>query len=336
MKETMHMAKISVIVPVYKVEKHFDRCVRSILHQTYTDFELILVDDGSPDKCGEMCENYASSDSRIHVIHQENGGLSAARNTGIDFVFQKNESEWITFVDSDDWIHPRYLELLFSAATVGRVNVSVCYALWTETEQLPEVTDEAFNIWNAVDYYREENTNATVAWGKLYRKECFCNIRYPAGKIHEDEFVTYRILFEQQSVAVVNQKLYGYFQNRDGITRVRWSPSRMDAVEGIKGQISYFLSHGYTDIAQKRFSILLYTIVKNIDQIYGTNEYSLSEKHKYLCFLRAELREALSNYRKYGWASLSHNRTAYVNSFRGTGFLRQVWLHKIKPLVHKG
>ena len=105
----------------------------------------------------------------------------------------------------------------------------------------------------------------------------------------------------------------------------------------VKQLINHLIEdHGYTDIAQKRFSILLYTIVKNIDQIYGTNEYSLSEKHKYLCFLRAELREALSNYRKYGWASLSHNRTAYVNSFRGTGFLRQVWLHKIKPLVHKG
>ena len=336
MKHTMHITKISIIVPVYKVEKYLDRCVRSILSQSYGDFELILVDDGSPDQCGDMCDSYAKSDNRIIVIHQKNGGLSSARNTGIDYVLQKNESEWITFVDSDDWIHPRYLEILHSAATMGNVNISICYALWTETERLSEVTDESFTIWDTADYYKAETTNATVAWGKLYRRECFQNIRYPAGKIHEDEFVTYRILFEQSSVAVVNQKLYGYFQNREGITRMSWSPSRMDAVEGIKGQISYFISHGFTDIAQKQFSILLYTIVKNIDQIYISDDYNLSDKQKYLSYLRAELREALSGYGKYGWASLQNNRTAYVNAFRVTGFLRQVWIQKVKPKVKKG
>ena len=330
------MSNISVIVPVYKVEKYLDRCVKSILNQTYKDFTLILVDDGSPDKCGDMCESYARSDSRIHVIHKDNGGLSSARNAGIDFVFQRNESKWITFVDSDDWIHPQYLEILLSSAVTGIVNVSICYALWTSKEELPKAADESFTLWNPADYYKKENTNATVAWGKLYRIECFRDIRYPEGKIHEDEFVTYRILFEQKSIAVVNQKLYGYFQNDEGITRAKWNPSRMDAVEGIKGQVHYFLSNGYRDIAQMQFSILLYTIVKNIDQIYESDDYRLSDKKRYLSYLRAELREVLSRYRKYGWASLRLNRTAYVNSLRCTGFLRQVWLHKIKPLVHKG
>ena len=329
------MTKISIIVPVYKVEKYLDRCVSSILNQTYKCFELILVDDGSPDKCGDMCERYASSDSRIHVIHQENGGLSSARNTGIDYVIQNNESEWITFVDSDDWIHPRYLELLLSAATEGKVNISICYALWTSTEQLEEVTDGAFKIWAPAEYYKAENTNATVAWGKLYRRECFRNIRYPAGRIHEDEFVTYRLLLEQQFVAVVERKLYGYFQNDEGITRVSWNPHRMDAVEGIKGQVPYFLSHGYRDIAQMQFSILLFTIVKNIDQIYVSKDYSLLEKQKYLGYLRGELRKALFDYRKYGWTSLHYNRTAYVNAFWVSGQLRQLWLHKIKPFVKK-
>lgn len=335
MRDTMQMTKISIVVPVYKVEKYLDRCVKSILRQTYKDYELILVDDGSPDKCGEICDEYAKSDDRIHVIHQKNGGLSVARNTGIDFVLQKNESEWITFVDSDDWIHPRYLELLLLAATTGNVNVSICYALWTAKEQLPGITDESFHIWNAADYYRTENTNATVAWGKLYRKECFLNVRYPAGRIHEDEFVTYKILLKQRSVAVVNQKLYGYFQNEEGITKLRWSPARMDAVEGIKEQIPYFLSHGYMDIAQKRFSILLYTIVKNIDQIYVSDDYSSSDKKKYLAYLRAELRDALFGYRKYGWTPFKYNRTAYVNIFWFTGWLRQVWLQKIKPKVRR-
>ena len=110
------MSEISVIVPVYKVEQFSHRCVDSILHQSFTDFELILVDDGSPDQCGAICEAYAAGDARIHVIHQKNGGLSAARNTGIDYVMEHSKSHWLAFVDSDDWVHPDYLQMLYMTA----------------------------------------------------------------------------------------------------------------------------------------------------------------------------------------------------------------------------
>jgi len=100
------MALIGVVVPVYKVEQYLHRCVDSILRQTFSDFELILVDDGSPDRCGEICDEYARQDSRVRVIHQENAGLSAARNTAIDLLLQENRTEWITLIDSDDWVHP--------------------------------------------------------------------------------------------------------------------------------------------------------------------------------------------------------------------------------------
>ena len=107
------MANISVIVPVYKVEDFLSRCVDSILRQSYSDFDLILVDDGSPDRCGQMCEAYARQDSRVHVIHQENGGLSAARNSGIDWAIAHSGSRWLAFVDSDDWVHPDFLKVLY-------------------------------------------------------------------------------------------------------------------------------------------------------------------------------------------------------------------------------
>jgi len=109
------MPAISIIVPVYKVEAYLARCVDSILDQSFRDFELILVDDGSPDNCGAICEEYARKDSRIHVIHQENGGLSAARNAGIDWAFENSNSQWLTFVDSDDWLHREYLNVLYRA-----------------------------------------------------------------------------------------------------------------------------------------------------------------------------------------------------------------------------
>ena len=115
------MPTISVIVPVYKVEPYLNRCVDSILRQTYQDFELILVDDGSPDRCGEICDEYARQDSRVHVIHKENGGLSDARNAGIDWVEANSDSRWLIFADSDDWVHPELLARLLDAATAFEV-----------------------------------------------------------------------------------------------------------------------------------------------------------------------------------------------------------------------
>lgn len=124
------MPTISVIVPVYKVEPWLWRCVDSILAQTYTDFELILVDDGSPDNCGAICDEYAAKDSRVHVIHQKNGGLSAARNAGIDWVFAHSDSRWLTFVDSDDWLYPETLQFLLRDAAEKDIAKQAClYAM---------------------------------------------------------------------------------------------------------------------------------------------------------------------------------------------------------------
>ena len=117
---------ISVILPIYKVEEYLDRCVQSIVNQTYTNLEIILVDDGSPDNCPAICDEYAQQDSRIRVIHKENGGLSSARNAGIDWAFENSNSQWLTFIDSDDWIHPQYLELLPSAVTDNNTDIGSC------------------------------------------------------------------------------------------------------------------------------------------------------------------------------------------------------------------
>ena len=148
------MQKISVIVPVYKVEKYIHRCVDSILGQTYADFELILVDDGSPDNCGAICDEYAAKDSRVVVIHQENGGLSAARNAGIDWAFANSDSQWISFVDSDDWIHPCFLERLWQAARTYRVSISCCKFQRVCEEMLMEPIQEvAAKIRKTEDIY---------------------------------------------------------------------------------------------------------------------------------------------------------------------------------------
>lgn len=121
------MPEISVIMPVYKVEKYLKRAVDSVLNQTFGDFELILVDDGSPDRCGEICDEYARKDNRIRVIHEENGGPGKARNAGLDYVYSKNDGKFLSFIDSDDWVHPRYLELLIKAAKDNKRKMAFTY-----------------------------------------------------------------------------------------------------------------------------------------------------------------------------------------------------------------
>lgn len=220
------MPKISVIVPVYKVEAYLDRCVSSILAQTYRDFELILVDDGSPDCCGRLCEDYAASDSRIHVIHQENGGLSAARNSGIDWAIVNSDGEFLAFVDSDDWVDKTYLEQLYRAATESGCRLSVCglYKTAGETRGSPAYTCQ---VMDGGDYYCSAEIHGgvtAVACSKLYHKSLFETLRYPVGKLHEDEFTTYRLVYAAEKVAVIPGALYAYFQNDAGIMRSKWTP----------------------------------------------------------------------------------------------------------------
>ena len=247
------MPQISVIVPVYRVEDYLSRCVESILKQTYRDFELILVDDGSPDNCGRICDRYAGEDCRVHVIHQQNAGLSAARNAGLDWIFANSDSRWVTFVDSDDWIHPQMLRRLLSAASEGQVSISACGFGETEGED-PTVEPDALEPerWTAGEFYRNRFVDATIACAKLYHRSCFETVRYPLGKYHEDEFVTYRLLFAGETLMFIPAPLYAYYQNPLGITKNTWSLRRLDAWEAYEQQIAFFQARGDEELVKFR------------------------------------------------------------------------------------
>lgn len=310
------MAAICVIVPVYKVEPYLHRCVDSILAQTYSDFALILVDDGSPDNCGVICDEYAAKDSRVHVIHQENGGLSAARNAGIDWAFAHSDSTWLTFVDSDDWIHPQMLEILYHTAVDNHVKVSICSFAITHGEK-PEVLPDEYkvSIYTPADFYN------SVAYGKLYYKNCFQSIRYPVGRIHEDEFTTYRILFQQEKIAVTEAPLYFYYQNAQSIMRTKWSPKRLDSVIALREQTEFFKGHGFHRPYRITSAEYASNIFKQRENVQNS-DLSPGKKKKYDRYLLQCLRKASWDYRD---VYLKYEHGVYVEAYPMlTGVYRKI------------
>lgn len=248
------MAQISVIVPVYNAERFLGRCVDSVLAQTFSDLELILMDDGSPDSSGAICDAYAGQDSRVHVIHQQNAGVCVARNNALDWVYENSDSQWIFFIDNDDWIHPQTLEHLHRAAVELDAKISICGYAQT-TGETPAVDPEQLTPikWEAKDFYHQHFVNATVCWGKLYHKDVFRGKRYPAGKFLEDEFLTYRLLFACEHLAVIPAPLYAYFFNETGITKSKWKPKRLDAWEAYEQQILFFEEKGLEELVHFRY-----------------------------------------------------------------------------------
>lgn len=242
------MVKFSVIVPVYKVEDYLPRCIESILNQTISDFELILVDDGSPDRSGAICDEYAARDCRIRVIHQANGGLSAARNTGIEWALSNSESEWITFIDSDDWVHCRYLESLYRATQKYNTSISMCWLIKTEGEEVCPESFEAVLRSTEEAYTYNGQMIASFACGRLYRKELFLNQRFPVGKLWEDMYVVHKILFQFRQIAVIEQPLYYYYRNPDSIIRGKWSEKKKDIITANEEEIFPFFKERYPSV----------------------------------------------------------------------------------------
>lgn len=302
------MAEISVIVPVYKVEKYINRCIDSILTQTFRDFELILVDDGSPDKCGQICEEYARKDERIVVLHRENGGLSAARNTGIDWTFLNSGSKYITFVDSDDWLPPQYLDILYQTIINTKSPVSVVGfervekfesgKLYRE-DDIPEP-----EVLAAEEFFINHEWNFNYAWGKLYDRSYFAEVRYPVGKNYEDTFTTYRILFAGKQVAFIDCPLYYYFYNTEGISHSLWNPSELAVMEGIREQIRFYRDNGYARALEKEEQLYVNHFAYQICRI-RENKADLKKNLSYLRELRKEMMRLIrKNPEKYGYRKM--------------------------------
>ena len=247
---------ISVIIPIYKTEKYLCRCVDSIIQQTHRNLEIILVDDGSPDGSGKICDQYAQQDSRIKVIHKKNGGLSDARNKGIE----SSAGEYLCFVDSDDYVSQYFCQLLYELCEKYQTRIACC--------EFAHVLNDSFfqnetkydlanvELWQRRRVFeimassRNQHGLITIACNKMYSRELFDNVRYPEGKLHEDEGTTYKLLYLCEKVAYIPAKLYAYFQTSSSITRNEQSlQRRKDFSEFLAERYFFFCRNNENSLA---------------------------------------------------------------------------------------
>ncbi len=295
------MPEISVIVPVYKVEPYLCRCVDSILAQTYMDFELILVDDGSPDNCGAICDEYAAKDGRVHVIHKQNGGLSSARNAGIDWVFANSDSQWFSFVDSDDWVHPRFLELLYEGIQRFQVNICQCRFFRPDgIEEIPEVNEKMLCITPEEHYL---NYYSATFPTKLFSRACWYSMRFPEGQIYEDVAIWYKVLFAEERIALVDEQLYYYVVNPDSIMQSQWTPAQMAQIRGWDEQLAFLRKNSSSDAVKVIRVKFIRVLWKHYRKIKETEKLSRLKKTWYLIQVRRKLNGLMreSSYSEERW-----------------------------------
>ncbi len=244
------MPTVSIIIPVYKVERYLDACVESVRGQTFADWEMLLVDDGSPDRCPQMCDAWAAKDPRIRVIHRENGGLSAARNSGIDAA----KGDFLLFVDSDDLLEPDTLRRAVEAQRQHDADLVIFNLTYVDEQNRPlpapdfsafpdEILDED-GVWQRYFALAETKIYYVVAWNKLYRRSLFKTLRYAPGKRYEDQFLLPHLLAQCKTIACLAYPGYRYVQRRGSIMAQGASRNYLDRPEYLLDWCGCFTQKG--------------------------------------------------------------------------------------------
>lgn len=257
----MYNIKISIIVPIYNVENYLDKCIKSIINQSFKNLEIILVDDGSPDNCPAICDEWAKKDNRIKVIHKENGGLSDARNAGLAVA----TGEYIAFVDSDDYIEADIYKKLLSVALNNKCDIVSCKLRMVYENDKNFVTkDDSEDI---IIYSTEDAMSALiddkirqVVWNKLYKADIIKNIPFEVGKYHEDVFWSYKAIGAAKKVVSIDYVGYNYLQRAESIMGNAYSLKRLDAVEA-KCLRQDYLREYFPDLSQKGLHNLIFTCI---------------------------------------------------------------------------
>lgn len=242
---------VTVIVPVYNVEKYIEKCLSSICGQTYHNLEIIVINDGSEDGSGDICEKYTKQDSRIKVIHQKNQGISVARNVGLE----RCKGRWITFVDSDDYIEAYMIEELLQLVSLNKSDIGICN--WKEVYEndapnmQPEEKETAListmtEVEGIKKMLYQDNADCCV-WGKLFKAELFQEIRFPVGMLYEDFAVMYQVFGKAKTVTFTEAKGYCYLQRQDSIIRMNYKHKKMDLIK-LADDVQKYIAADYPDL----------------------------------------------------------------------------------------
>lgn len=279
----MNKELISIVVPIYNVEKYLKNCIDSIIKQTYTNIEIILVDDGSPDNCGKICDEYKEKDNRIKVIHKQNGGLSDARNAGIDIA----TGEYIAFIDSDDYIEENYIEVLYNLCVKNDVWLSECdYERINSDDKIEMKQNRESNIYTGKEMsrrlYSKDFIRTIVVWNKLYKREIFKSLRFPKGKINEDEFTTYKIFYNLDKVAVTSEKLYYYRYSPDSIMNRKFNKKRLDLIEALEERIEFYKEKNEKEL----YNLTLKCYIEHLIEYFRLCKRDIEDKSYYKLILK--------------------------------------------------
>lgn len=255
MNDNNNKALISVIIPIYNVEQYLPKCIESVLLQTYSNLEIILVDDGSPDACPQICDEYAKIDSRIKVVHKQNGGLSDARDAGLDIA----TGSYISFVDSDDWVEKDMIAIMYKAIQDFNVQIAICsYARNSDKQTDCYITHrpKLFSWYEALEYLLQGELE-NFAWNKLYARGLFDSIRFPVGKNYEDIAIMYRIIEKADNIVLLPDILYHYVYRKDGIVSHRALGDCIDRV-AIEIERYHYIKEKYPEFCEKTLLTLFH------------------------------------------------------------------------------
>ncbi|MBA4686738.1 MAG: glycosyltransferase family 2 protein [Candidatus Galacturonibacter soehngenii] len=289
--------RISVIVPIYNVEDYMRRCVDSILNQTYSNMEIILIDDESPDNCPSICEEYKQIDNRIIVIHQKNAGLSGARNAGIEIA----SGEYLVFVDSDDYLAVDFIESLYQAIIETNSDIAMCKYEYVKGDIMTQSHKPGESVvYSGIEMienmYSPDGAFFVVAWNKLYKRKLFEHIRYPQGRIHEDEATTHQLYYEANKAVFVKRYLYGYFVGGESITRKKFNRKRLDWAWSVEQRLHFLEEKGLVNIMPTAIRAYADGVIDLFFQCKEGLENSKQEQKD----LRYKIKEAMYNVKKYG------------------------------------
>ena len=312
----MRMDLVSIIVPVYNVKPYLERCVNSLIGQSYRDLEIILVDDGSTDGSGELCDDLTHKDNRIKAIHKSNQGAAAARNAGIDI----SSGEFICFVDSDDYVNYEYVRYLYEICTKNGADIGMCGHLITDKDDYYELIDfskpiELYSKDEILDkFFTDMHGSIIIPWNKIYKRKCISDIRYVVGMICEDEATTVKFLYNADKIAFGKEVGYYYFSRPDSITGSAYSKRNLDILKAYESRLLFYKEQGEDKLYIRECQFYLSEILNQ----YSKVKKFLKDDNDTLKMLRKKYRKAYLSSERNKWTAL--RRGIYAICFVFPGF----------------